>query len=289
MTRALRGDLGAPAGTGGAAPGEPGPWAVSIPAGESRSLAALRGIAGLEVAAGPAPEAPARSPDAPGDDPGVLWLRGPPGPDESLDRLLRRVPGARRFRVGTGGRLTEAGRRLAVSDRLPEAGWTPLASYLVPAEFAGLGLVPPPPAPGPVAVPLRLVPAAGRPLEAAALLCDWPRFARWALGAPGVRLARLAFAVSGAGEVLVVGLPPPPLAGCRLWRAGSILVPCGSAWSPAVDAAVLARALALSPGDLGLLAPSGEIDVIPAAGLVAASRSSVRATLEAMPAPAPET
>ena len=53
-------------------------------------------------------------------------------------------------------------------------------------------------------------------------LADWQAYAETA---PEIRLAALRFALSAAGDVLVMGEPLPPLPGVEYWLRDSILLP----------------------------------------------------------------
>lgn len=231
-----------------------GPWAVRLPEEEALSAGRLRLRAGLEVCAA-------------GDG---LWVRGPVLDDE-LARALRGLPGAERFRVDSQGRLTRIGRRLP-SGNLPAGPWTPLATWIAPKVQPVLRAAPATAVPH---APVTLV-RDENPGEPGALLCDLDDWSAFALACAEVRLRGLKFACSDDGA-LVVGLPVPPVRGQRLVDRGGVLVPCGHAWEPAVDAAELREVLGAATGDLVLLTEAG-CDVIEAPAFVRASRSAVRLT-----------
>ena len=68
-------------------------------------------------------------------------------------------------------------------------------------------------------------------------------------GAARVRWARLGFAVSLEGSVLVRGTPLPALPGQRWVRMGRVYVPVGFQWSPAVEPAVVEQLLAVAANE----------------------------------------
>jgi hypothetical protein len=105
-------------------------------------------------------------------------------------------------------------------------------------------------------------------------------WARWAGAAALVRLARLRFAASSDGRVVVHGAPLPPLDGRRFTQTEGVAVPCGLAWSPPVGGPVLRELLGLREGDLALFEPGGTYELIEASAFVPASRSAARRTLE---------
>ena len=196
----------------------------------------------------------------------ALWLRGDRW-GTGLERLLDHAAPLAIYRLD-GTRLTPIGHLLATND-LPNADWRPLAE-LLPIDV--------PPALSPAAVkrmPLRLM-RSGVEKPAAALLTDFDAFAAWCDTAPAIRLKPLRIALQRP-RVLVIGTPLPPLAGVALYEAAGILVPCGYALSPAVDAASLRVLLSLSSGDLALFDDTGWCRV-PADAVANVSRSAIRMT-----------
>lgn len=246
-------------------------WAVCIPRGEERQLAALRGFAGLEVAEC-------------GD---AIWLlagcaasgfhqlinsQGDGG--ELLDRALCTLPGAR-YRVLADGQLVPEGQRVP-RGRLPSGEWTPLARWLqVKLPAAAL--------PGRIEqrVALRVVRTADEQ-RPSALVTALDRWIEYCLSAPEVRLRPLAFAVSSDRRVFVTGSPLPSLPGERYVVSDGVAVPCGYALQPRIGGTLLRRLLQLEQGDLALFAADGSFERIAHDDLVAASRGAARATAEAL-------
>lgn len=230
-------------------------WAAKLDAALAPAAAALRMRPGIEVC----------------ESGGAVWLRGREA-DEALELELRRLPGAERFEVVEGGRVRAVGKRVPCG-RLPEAGWGPVAAWAVPG---------PQPAARAAAltqrVNVRIVRAAE---EAPANLLRLPMevFAAWAEGASTARLRPLAFAVSGSGEALVRGVPPPSLPGRRYAEREGIALPCGWTWEPAVPPAVLRARVELAAGDLALFEEDGGWEKVPAAAFVRATRSAVRGSV----------
>jgi hypothetical protein len=198
-----------------------------------------------------------------------LWIRGA-ALDDSLDRAIHRLAPLTRYHLGDDGDLIATG-NLLPERKLPEARWLPLPS-LLQADRPTAAL----PAAPPARVGVTVVPsAAQRP--AAMLRVSMSAWVAYAESAPVARLARLRFAAT-SDQALVAGAPLPPLAGMRLWESGGIILPCGFALSPPVDAATLRRALALGAEDVALFNEDGTWELVPADAFVPARRSAVRLT-----------
>jgi len=230
-------------------------WAACIPLAEFRDLAALRLFADVEFV----------------EVERTIWLRG--ARTDELERSLARVPGLHRFEVLETGQLRSANSRIP-GGMLPLSGWRPLKEALVPdLPTAAIG--------GETRQKLTLsVVRSGAEQAPAALLtplADWTEFAEHS---PIVRLERLVFAVSEDRQVLVLGRPVPPLPGARMVNRAGILTPCGFAWTPSVEPAVLRQLFALGENDVAVLAEDGTHQVIRSEQFVRASRSAARATRE---------
>jgi hypothetical protein len=129
-------------------------------------------------------------------------------------------------------------------------------------------------------VPLRLE-RAHEERPATLLLTTLAAWSAYATSAPAARLRPLRFAVAADGRAIVVGAPLPPIPGRRFAERDGIAVPCGFAWDPPVEPAVLREVLQLDAGDLALLDESGACEHIESAHFARASRAAVRATVEA--------
>jgi len=221
---------------------------------ESQQLEPLRTAVGLEVC-----EA---------DD--AVWLRAAE-PGEALLKSLQSIPSAELFSVLPDGQLCRAG-ALVPDGHLPLDGWQRLSTWMtVEAPVASM------PGQLPGRVTLRLV-ADSQVREPNLLLTSVPTWLEYASSAPQVRLDRWHFAVSSGDEVLVRGLPLPPLPGRRLVEELGIAVPCGMHWSPAVDAALLVPLFKLKDGDLLLWQSDDRLERIPSDAFARATRTAVRQT-----------
>jgi len=236
------------------------PWAIRLAREDAASLAEMRPVAGLEVAAA-------------GTE---IWLRGPA--NESLQAKLFRLPACARYELIPPNQLRPIDQRIP-SNQLPELPWQPLNAWLqVESPVAAF------PAQEPRAVSLRLVRSTVE-LEPELLLTSMEEFQRFAARAAQVRLDRLQFAANPAGSVLIRGTPLPPLPGQRFVLHGGVAVPAGFTWQPAVSDEVLARRFAVASEALVLWNEDGTLTRLHGEQFVAATRGAVRATAQALAEP----
>jgi len=203
-----------------------------------------------------------------------VWLRGSKW-NESLDSALRSIMGCERFMVAANDAVVPIGKRLSCGE-LPKEAWTPLSKWTVlkipPRKFVAS-----PPTP----LALSLV-RSEQEREASLLQMPLAAWTQYAVSAPQARLKRWTFAVSADRFCLIQGVPLPPLPGLRYTVVDGIAAPAGWTWRPALDATVLRSWLGLEQGELAVLAPEGTCQKLPADAFVAATRSAVRLTAEAM-------
>ena len=253
MSSALR--SGNSAGQGEAADSA---WAVRLAAGDASALAPLRLCAGVEVA----------------ETASEVWLRGRVA-DAPVQRALRSVPATARYEWMAGDRLRRLESRIP-AEQFPLLSWQPLATWLlVTLPTAGL------PGWDPRPVPLRLV-RSGEEAPADLLVTPWKEWTAFALRCAQVRLRPLQFALATDRRVLVRGRPLPPLPGQRFVVHGPLAVPAGYAWRPAVSLAVVVRRLGLSADALAIWGEDGTVARLHAEHLIPATRSAIRASLEAL-------
>jgi hypothetical protein len=166
--------------------------------------------------------------------------------------------------------------KLVPLGRLPEGPWMLLVDWLhveLPVWAAsGLAAVP---------VPVALV-RTTEIREPALLETALALWANYVATAPQWRIDHWSFVATCDGQVLVRGTPLPPLPGTQWVLSDQIATPAGYHWSPPVDAATLARALALPAGALALLHEDASWDSIASDEWVRASRSAARSTLQAL-------
>lgn len=146
-----------------------------------------------------------------------VWLRCPML-HADLDQALRALPALHTYRQDSQGLLFPLGGSTPVA-KLPALDWVPMKQF-IPVELPGAAL----PAQLTQHYALQLFPSAAYHPGAALKikLTDWQTYADTA---PEIRLAALSFALSAAGDVLVMGEPLPPLPGEEYWLRDSILLP----------------------------------------------------------------
>ena len=232
------------------------PWAVCLPSAQVATAGGLRLLPGIEV-------------HASGE---WVWLRGRHW-KEDLDRRLRSLPGAKRFRVLADGQLLPTGHRVP-QGRIPDGPWVPLARWMgIEAPEASRAAKLPPP------IPLDLR-RSSRVTEPSVLLTSMASWLPCAHACPQVRLDRWRFAVCADGRVAIEGRPLPSLPGRRLVDYDGIVVPAGWYWSPAVEPAIIRERLGLEVGDMAFWHPDGTWERIAAGHFVRATRAAVRASAE---------
>jgi hypothetical protein len=199
-----------------------------------------------------------------------IWIRGDRC-DAAMDRVLLRLAPRARYQIQQDGTLIPFGCLLPTA-QLPAAEWKPIGEFLaVQQPVAALS--------GAVGTrtPLQLL-RDGREREATLLLASMQDWAGYVQTAPMVRLRALRFAAT-FDQVLIWGQPLPPLAGCRCFEDGGIIVPCGFRWEPAIDAASVRGVLGLHEDDLAMFSEDGTGQRVQRSSFVHANRSAVRATV----------
>lgn len=236
-------------------------WAVLLSANDAAAVGDLRTVPGIE-----------------GCHVGEqLWLRGWELSDQLRDRL-KRLPAIGRYVVGNENVLTAEG-ELVPQGYLPAGTWLSLVDCIgIRLEAAVIDVEKTPRRP---AVNLQLVrdPVFRDPDILICSLTDWLDYAE---SAPQIRLDAWAFAVSETREVIVRGMPLPPLPGERWVQHEGILVPAGWIWSPRWSAGSLRRHLGVSSGDLVRISGETQLhyEIIASEFFVKASRSAVRLTAQ---------
>lgn len=233
-------------------------WAMRVPGESRRHIGALRRFADVLV-----------------HDGDELWLRGEVA-TPAVARALAMLPGAERFVVDDDGCCRAPGGRLPRA-LLPEGPWRALRDHAA-IELAAPAL----PATGVVPATLTVV-AGGGVAEPDVLATSLADLLRWADTALALRLRRLRFAADADGGALVHGQPLPPLPGPVWVACDGVALPAGSRLEPPLPPKVLARQLALRPGDLACFAPDGTVQIVPDEAFVHLSRSALRATLAEVP------
>lgn len=231
--------------------------AVRLSHHKAAQLGPLRTLGGLEVHEN-------------GDE---IWLRVRETSEE-IQTALKSLPAATAFRVLDDGQLCQWG-NLVPHGFLPTGPWESLSRWMA-IELPRASLS------GRVVnrVPLELV-RDSQPRDANLLLTSLEHWHDYGRTAPQVRLACLQFAVSVNNEVLIRGVPLPPIPGKQFVEERGIAIPCGWRWSPAVDVDVLVQAFSHSEHSLLLWREHGEMERITNDQFVRATRSAIRLSAEA--------
>jgi hypothetical protein len=185
------------------------------------------------------------------------------------------LPARARYELLPPNQLRLIGERVP-SARLPEVIWQPLNRWIQPGVTTSA-------LPGdiPSGVPLRLV-RCSREQAPELLLTSTEIFLSYTQQAPRVRLERLQFAADERSRVLVRGTPLPPLPGQRYVLHGSVAVPVGFGWEPAISVEALARVFGISGDALVLWDEAGTYSRLHEEQFIPVTRSAVRATVKAL-------
>jgi hypothetical protein len=204
----------------------------------------------------------------PGGD--QLWLRW--GASHDLLEQVKLIPGGQLFEVIGHGQLVPYSFHVPTGE-LPEGQWLPLRKWLsltLPLARISSNHF--------ERAPLTLV-REDQFSEPQIVLTDVQTWHNYAITAPQIRLDRWTFAVSARGQVVVRGLPLPPLRGERLVERDGIATIAGWRWSPAMEAKILAKAFGLAEGDVLLWLTSDHYEIVRAGDFVKATRQAARLSL----------
>lgn len=232
-------------------------WALQLRSGDINPIGTLWNVPGVEALV----------------HAGHLWLRGNEL-DDHTRQLLVSIPCLGRFEVLDSDALRREGQRVPLG-HLPTGRWKKLRDW-VEVQMPSSSI----PARQHPRIEVKLVPCT-ETYAPNVLLTDLTTWVQYAQAAPAVRLRSCQFAVNADQRVLIHGQPLPPITGERAVARSGLVVPCGWTWTPAVDAALLASAWEIEPGDLWLFWPNRPLERIAAEHLIAANHSAVRKTWEA--------
>jgi hypothetical protein len=200
---------------------------------------------------------------------GEAWVSWERGRDEVIARLLP-VPGVR-FYSARGSDYHAPGRWLP-SPEVP----SDLAMDVIPVARAVLPepIRPVPPGPWEIAPIEPSLAGDDQPRPCSAWLGGLEALGAWADRATTAEIAALRGATRG-NQALVIGDPPPSLAGGRRFWGRFLLCPLGRVARPSMTDRAWAQWLGLADGDRALLRDDG-IEVIPGETIGALSRAGIR-------------
>ena len=208
-----------------------------------------------------------------------LWLRGSFESEDAFhkaNQLLRTIPGAVRYRVTEDNMLLQVDHRLPTRI-CPDGSWqTPqtfLKTDLPTANLAGMM---------PKKATIEIVRAASQQANVEGtpsfLECDFDAFKRWALQSSKVRLGGLSFACGSDGNTFIRGTTLPYIEGTSWIEYGSVAIPIGYSWQPAVSVQTLNSIVKSDPDTMHFLSADNNHRKIDLNDFVKATPSSVRAT-----------
>ncbi|MFT7639711.1 MAG: hypothetical protein ACI9G1_001449 [Pirellulaceae bacterium] len=238
-------------------------WAARISLDNVAALASLREVVGIEAAVVAE----------------TVWLRGE-SRSEQLDSRLRSTPHLDRYELLADGQLIPS-QRLVPDGWLPVTEWLPLAQLIVPKL---------PATKWPGEVSNRVTPKLVRDTQYQTpnlLVAAFERGCQFVTYAAEIRLEQWTFAACRDGRVVVRGTPVPAIQGEYFCESKGIAIPAGWKWSPTIDADqiranLLGANYELSEGDLVLVSVDGSWERIDRDAFVAATRSALRLTLNAL-------
>lgn len=233
-------------------------WALQLPRSAAGAIQSLRLLPGIEVG-------------EEGDD--FLWLRGAAA-SNALHLQLKTLPAIGRYVWLPDGGLRQWNSRL-VTARLPELAWQPLrvwAEVRLPLARLSAGL--------PIRSTLGLI-ASREGGSSNALRLSFDEWFDWAIAAPLVRLAPLAYATRPDGDTLVLGLPLPSARGTHLVEREGVILSAGYTCNPDVSMTVVRRVFGATESELVYWDASGA-RLLNRDLFVPANRASLRATCLAL-------
>jgi hypothetical protein len=196
----------------------------------------------------------------------TIWIRGRGDPDQEK---IRSISCDGRYRLQD--ELFFLPGDLLPSGRLPQGEWIALELWLRPRPQAAMG------ARKPGRVALAVV-RSSLQREAGAVLCGIAEWKRFAAAAAEARLSRLRFAADARGRVIARGRPVAAIGGVSLVDDQGVMVPCGWAWDPPIQAAAIREMMGTSREDAVVFDEEGAVEVIRAVSFVAATREGARRT-----------
>lgn len=221
---------------------------------DKTALGAVRCLPGLQAAS----------------DKECIWVRGII-PVNQPDIRIRQLPALHTYRLDEANNLFAPGALTPVG-KLPSLTWQPLPEFI------------------PVTLPVSAMPGKVMQRHAVkllpsltntagnALLTSLDTWKQYAETAPKARLQAIRFAASANNQVLLTGLPLPPLPGKEYVLNHGILLPVGYAFDPPRIITIIAAQLNPLQDAFLLFDTESNWESIPLQNFVTATRSGIRAT-----------
>lgn len=198
-----------------------------------------------------------------------IWVKG------MADHAFRRLPALRTWKPDAGNRLFAPG-ALTPDHMLPELEWQSLADF-IPVSMPISGL----PALATTKHRVQLAPCTSTE-ESFAILTGMHILESYITAAPQVRIRHLRFAASANAQVLVAGVPLPPVPGTSYTLKDRILMPAGFDFDPPAIRSLVTEKLEAASTHYLLFHVSGQYEMIPDTSFVHVTRSAVRLTAETL-------
>ncbi len=214
-----------------------------------------------------------------------LWVHYEAATQEDSERILRLLPGALLYSNDSPLGLRPLGAEL-VSRMAPNVFWS------TPASFADVTL----PLPSLVinqvereeqttddSIATRLIWSHSQDFrEPFGIVCRIEEWLEYSERTPVVQFRHLRFAARADGRVLIIGHPLPSLRGTYLVNTDRLLIPSSWTWFPSVSVASIKRRLNLDEETWLLWLDQSLMELILDESFIAATRSSIRATVATM-------
>lgn len=198
-----------------------------------------------------------------------IWVKG------VADNAFRRLPAMRTWKLDADNFLFAPG-ALTPDHILPELAWQSLTDF-IPVSLPASGL----PAFTATKHPVKLAPCTSTE-ESFAILTEMHMLEAYIAAAPQVRIRHLRFAASASAQVLVAGVPLPPVPGTSYTLKDRILMPAGFDFAPPAIRSLVIEKLEAARTHYLLFHVSGHYEMIPDTSFVHVTRSAVRLTAETL-------
>jgi hypothetical protein len=198
-----------------------------------------------------------------------IWVKG------IADNAFRKLPALHTWRMDAQNRLFAAG-ALTPDRTLPLLEWQSLTTF-IPVVMPPSGL----PAITSHKHVVQLAPCA-HTQESFAIFTDISVLEVYVASAPQIRLKHLRFATSVHGQVLIAGIPLPPVPGMGYTLHERILMPAGYDFDPPIIRSLVAERLDAGKSNFLLFHVNGAYEIIPDTSFVPVTRSAVRLTAETL-------
>lgn len=198
-----------------------------------------------------------------------FWLRIEK-PQDEFPLAVKQIPAKAKYRLEDDLLFPLEG--YTPIGKLPQMEWQPIASFMT-VELPTAAL------PGNIEkqIPVKLI-RTEEPKDTPFMLMSWENWRNYALQASNIRLQTLSFAVSVKQDVIVKGLPLPPMPGLLFWQNQQILLPAGWNFEHTILAEIFSINYLNGKEEWLLIRSEQEWERIKKKNFINASRSAIRKT-----------